>query len=116
MTYFKVGTNDFSAYVSGLSVNYVNNYNAQTNAAGNTVVDYINSKREIEVNIIPLSQADSAKLLAAIGFNVSISYLDPETKKIATANCIIDEKEAEYYTIQDSKVLLQKTTLKFKEL
>lgn len=57
MAYLKIDNTDFSMYVSGLKVGSKSNYNAQTNAAGNTVVDYINSKKTIAVNIIPLDDA-----------------------------------------------------------
>lgn len=55
MAYFKIGDVDFSLYVNSLKVSKTANYSAQTNAAGDTVVDYINSKRTIEVGIIPLN-------------------------------------------------------------
>ncbi|WP_299043897.1 hypothetical protein [uncultured Campylobacter sp.] len=45
MTYFKIGDVDFSMYVNELKVKKQHNYIAQTNAAGDSVVDYINSKR-----------------------------------------------------------------------
>ena len=54
MTYFRIGDKDFSMYVNELKVKRNHNFIAQTNAAGDSVVDYINSKREIEVGIIPL--------------------------------------------------------------
>lgn len=54
MTYFKINDIDYSMYVNELKVSKEANYNAQTNAHGDTVVDFINSKREIEVGIIPL--------------------------------------------------------------
>ncbi len=66
MSYFKIGENDYSSYVCELKVKTNANYNAQTNAAGNTIVDYINSKREIEVGIIPLTDAAMANLLSDI--------------------------------------------------
>ena len=44
MAYFKIGNVDFSPYVSGLKVNKKAVYNSQVNAAGNSIVDYINSK------------------------------------------------------------------------
>ena len=47
MAYFKIGTTDYSKYVNALKVDRGANYNAQTNAAGDTVVDYINHKRTI---------------------------------------------------------------------
>lgn len=118
MSYFKIGNIDFSKYVSGLKVNKQNNYNAQTNAAGNTVVDYINSKREIEVNIIPLVDTDMLELQAAIdAFNVSISFYDPKTNGLEEGiNCIIPDNNIEFYTIQINKVMYKAFTLKFIEL
>ena len=47
MAYFKIGDTDFSAYVNGLKVNKNAVYNSQTNASGDTLVDYINSKRTL---------------------------------------------------------------------
>ena len=44
MTYFKINNVDYSMYVNSLEITINTNYNAQTNAAGNTVVDYINQK------------------------------------------------------------------------
>jgi hypothetical protein len=78
VSYFKIDGVDYSKYVNQLRINKSNIYNSQTNAAGNTVVDYINSKREIEVGIIPLDAAAMATLQTAIDkFNVSISFRNP---------------------------------------
>lgn len=118
MAYFKINDVDFSAFVNELKVNKSANYNAQTNAAGDTVVDYINSKRQIEVGIIPLDKTDMSKLLNAIeGFNVSISYRNPLTNTLEkNVNCIIPESEVEYYTIQVNKVMYNAFNLTFTEL
>lgn len=118
MAYFKIGTVDYSNYVSGLKVTTTANYNAQTNAAGNTVVDYINQKKKIKVEFIPLGSAAVATLLTAIGtgFPISISYTEPSTQALATVSCIIPSKDIEYYTIQTGKVLLKSFTLTFTEL
>ena len=119
MAYFKIGEHDYSAYVSGLKVAKAANYNAQTNAAGDTVVDFINQKRQLEVEIISLADEALVKqLLADVdGFNVTISYRDPRTGALtAGVNCIIPESEIEYYTIQTNKVRFDAFTLKFTEL
>lgn len=117
MTYFKIGENDYSAYTNVLNVNKTNNYNAQTNAAGDTVVDYINSKREIEVGIIPLNDTVMSNLQTDIdAFNVSISFRNPKTNALETINCIIPNNNVEYYTIQINKVMYNAFTLKFIEL
>lgn len=118
MAYFKIGDVDFSAYVNELTVKKSANYNAQTNAAGDTVVDYINTKRQIEVGIITLDEADAQTILAAVeGFNVLISYRDPRTGALVEGvNCIIPDTDVEYYTIQTDKVLVNEFSLKFTEL
>ncbi len=118
MAYFKIGQNDYSMYVNELIVEKKNVFNAQTNAAGDTVVDYINSKRTIQVGIIPLDDAAMARLLADIAaFNVSISYRDPRTNALAdNMNCIIPDDKIEYYTIQVNKVMYKAFSLTFTEL
>ena len=118
MAYFKIDNVDFSHCVNELKVKTHNNYVAQTNAAGNTVVDYINQKRVITVGIIPLNDADMAALQNAINdFNVSISFRNPKTNVLEeNLNCIIPEDEVEYYTIQANKVMYKAFTLKFTEL
>lgn len=117
MSYFMIGSNDYSAYTNVLNVNKTSNYNAQTNANGDTVVDYINSKRTIEVGIIPLNDTVMAKLQADIDtFSVSISFRNPKTNALETINCIIPEDNVEYYTIQKNKVMYKALTLSFVEL
>ena len=118
MAYFKINNNDYSKYVNALKVGTNNNYNAQTNAAGDTVVDYINKKRTIEVGIIPLDDAVMANLKADIErFNVLISFLNPDTKTLEEGiNCIIPSNEVEYYTIQVGNVMYKAFTLQFEEL
>lgn len=115
--YFKIGNNDYSMFVNSLKVSTNTNYNGQTNAAGNTVVDLINKKRTIEVGIIPLNDVIMKQLKADIAkFNVNISYLDPDTGLLGVANCIIPSNEVEYYTVQADRVLFNAFSLTFEEL
>lgn len=118
MAYFKIGDKDYSNIVNALKVIKSANYNAQTNAAGDTVVDFINHKRTIEVGIIPLSDSSMAPLLADLNaFNVSISFRNPQTNVLEeNVNCIIPGEEIDYYTIQVGKVSYNGMTLKFTEL
>lgn len=118
MAYFKIGDTDYSMYVNQLNINKEANYNAQTNAAGNTVVDYINHKRTIEVGIIPLDSAAMAALQTAIdAFSVSISFRNPQTGALEEGvSCIIPSNNVEYYTIQANKVMYNAFTLEFIEL
>lgn len=115
--YFKIGNNDYSMFVNELKVSTNNNYNLQTNASGNTVVDLINKKRTIEVGIIPLNDNIMKQLKADIAaFNVNVSFLDPDTGELGEANCIIPSNEVEYYTIQADRVLFNAFSLTFEEL
>lgn len=118
MAYFKIGDVDYSSCVNGLKVIKNNNYTAQTNAAGDTVVDYINSKRIFEVGIIPLTDDMMAQLMTDIdAFNVSISFRNPQTNILEeNVNCIIPSTDVEYYTIQANKVMYKAFTLKITEL
>lgn len=118
MDYFKINEVDYSNCVSGLKVTKNHIYSSQTNAAGNTVADYINSKRVIEVTIIPLDAAALSTLLTAIdNFNVNISFLNPQTGAIEeNVSCIIPSNEVEYYTIQAGKVLTNAFSLSITEL
>ena len=118
MNYFLINGVDFSMYVSSLKVKKNAVYNAQTNAAGNTVVDYINSKRGIEVGIIPLNEVDMLKVLSAISaIGVSISFRNPHTNLVEeNVSCIIPDSDVEFYTIQTNKVMYKELKLKFTEL
>lgn len=118
MAYFKIGNIDFSGICNKLEVGTTTNYNAQTNAAGNTVVDFINQKRVITVGIIPTSDAEMIKLQQAIaGFAVNISFRDPLTNTLSeNVACIIPENTADYYTIREGKTLYNGLTLIFSEL
>ena len=118
MAYFKMNGIDFSHCVNALKVIRTANYNAQINAAGDTVVDYINHKRSIEVGFIPVDDEAMKALQAAINeLNVSISYTDPKTGVLVEGvNCILPESEIEYYTIQSNNVMFKTFTLTFIEL
>lgn len=117
MAYFKIGSTDYSNLVNELKVNKSTNYTAQTNAAGNTVVDYVNKKRTIEVGIIPATEIEVRNLLSTLdSFNLTISYREPTTGAITTCDCIIPDSNIEYYTIQANKVRLKAFKLKFIEL
>ena len=117
MAYFMINGIDFSDCVCGLKITNNSTYNAQTNAAGNTVVDYINSKRSVEVGIIPLDDAAMQELLAAINkFNVSLTFRDPTDGTLEEINAIIPSSDIDYYTIQIDRVSYNAMSLTFTEL
>lgn len=118
MEYLKINGTDFSNIVNELKVSKSVNYSSQTNAAGNTVVDYINAKRVISVGFIPLDAAKMAKLLAEIdAFSVALSFRNPLTNALEeSVSCIVPENEIEYYTIQAGRVLYKALSVEFIEL
>lgn len=118
MSYFKIGGNDYSAYTNELKVKVDTTYRAQTNAAGDTVVDNQKSKRTIEVGIIPLNDTVMKNLQADIAsFKVNLSFRNPATNALEeNVLCIIPSSEVEYYTIQANNVSYKAFTLSFTEL
>ena len=117
MAYLKLNNMDVSAYVSGLKVSKAANYTAQTNAAGNTVVDYINTKRTIEVSINAVNDAAMKAIQSLLeDIEVSLTYRNPATGELDTIMCILPQNEIEYYTIQAEKVMYKAFTLTFTEL
>ena len=118
MSYFKINGLDFSMNVNQLDIDKMANYVSQTNAAGDTVVDYINSKRMITVGIIPLDAEQMVNLQAAISeISVNISFLNPTTNTIEeNVLCLIPDNAVSYYTIQADKTLFNAFQLTFTEL
>lgn len=118
MAYFKINDKDFSLCVNSLKVDKNPVYTSQTNAAGNTVVDFINAKRTVTVGVIPLSGEDMKTLQTEVDkFSVTISFINPITNAIEEGvACIIPSNSVEYYTIQADNILLNAFTLTFTEL
>ena len=118
MSYFKINNTDFSMYVNKLKVAREHVYKGQTNASGNTLVKYVNTKRIIEVGIIPLDAESMASLQTEINkFKVTVSYLDPETGALVeNINCIIPHNSVEYYTVQAGNTTFKAFSLELKEL
>ncbi len=118
MTYLKINGTDYSMYVNQFKVGKTVTYKSATNAAGDTVVKYITTKRSFTVGIIPLNDRVMATLQGDIsGFRVSISYRDPETNKLVeNVQCIIPNNDVEYHTIRANNVLYKAFTLVIQEL
>lgn len=117
MQYFKINGVDFSKYVSALKVGKTANYTSQVNANGDSVVDYINTKRALEVGIIPLNQEAMINLQNVIdNFNVTVSFLNPSTGLVESIDAIIPTDEIEYYTIQNNNVFFKAYNIKIMEL
>lgn len=117
MAYFRINGVDFSHYVNKLNIQTNHIYNARTNASGNTSVKLINSKKIINVGIIPLDATVNAALVAMLNtFKMTVEFLDPETNELRSAICIIPKNAIDYYTIQADKVLTKAYIITFEEL
>lgn len=115
--YFAINGTDYSKYVNKLKVGREHFYKSMKTAAGNTLVKYINTKRVIEVGIIPLDDAAMANLLRDVNeFQVTISYRDPLTNALEeNVNVIIPNNLVEYYTIQAGNVKYKAFSLQMTE-
>ena len=100
VTLLKIGSKDFSDLVSGLKVGYETlvSDSSGRNAAGDTVLDVINTKRKIYVTLRHTFADEMQEFLSAIEpFQVTITYLDPRTGDTSTADTYIGTPEPEYY-------------------
>ena len=117
--YFKIGSQDFSPIVSSLKVGYETLVSDESgrNAKGNMVLDIVNKKRKVYVGLRYTTADEMAAFLTAVkNYQVSISYLDPQTKALETCSVYIGTPEPEYFTIQDGRVLCKPMNLNFIEL
>ena len=117
MTYLKINGHDYSMYVNQLKIGKQAIYKSATNAAGNTVVKLVNTKKNFTVGIIPLSAGVMKTLLADIAsFTCTLEYLNPETGALTSLNCYIPNNDVEYYTIRSGKTMFKEFTFVVQEL
>lgn len=117
MAYIKINGVDFSHICSGLKVAETYNYSAQTNAAGNTVVDVINKKRVLDVAIIPLDDTAMRQLLTTINsISAIVEYREPRTGELGSMIAICPTRDVEYYMINANRLLYKEIELTFTEL
>lgn len=117
--YFKINNKDFSDMVSGLKVGYETlvSDNSGRNAAGDTVIDVINRKVKLYINIRHTTDDEMNSLLAAIAnYVVDVSYLDPKTNRMKTITTYTSTPEPEYYTIQPTRTIYKPLSINFIEL
>lgn len=118
MTYFKIGSADFSSLVSGLKVGYETlvSDNSGRNAAGNTTIDIINKKIKVYVTLRHTTQEEMKSFLSAIAnYVVNIQFLDPTTNALKTIQVYTGTPEPEYYTLSN-RTIYKPMSLNFIEL
>lgn len=100
MAYLKINGHDYSNYVNKLVITTTEKYKQRENASGVTKVKPIRQVRNIQVGVIPLDASALSSLISDINqFEVSVSFLNPATNTLDTANCIIPAHSVEYYWI-----------------
>lgn len=119
MAFIQIGGVDYSKYCNQLKITTNKKYNAQANAVGDTVIDYIKSKRTLEVGFIHMdTNSNFTWLLQRIqsGDSLFVKYRNPQTGALEQITCFVSDDTIDYYTIQDNKVQIKPFTLKFVEL
>jgi hypothetical protein len=119
MAYLKVNGTDFSSLVSGLKVGFETLVSSDSgrNAAGDTVIDVINHKAKIYVNLRHTTDAEMKSFLAAINdYVVEVTFRNPKNGTLTTVTAYTGTPEPEYYTIQSDMVLYKPLSLNFIEL
>lgn len=117
----KINGEDFSHIVKGFKVGYETlvSDNSGRNASGNTVIDVINHKKKLYVELRHTTQAEMQAFLEAIaGFEVSITYFNPQAGTAEGYNilCYTGTPEPELYTKQGNHIIYKPMSINFIEL
>lgn len=111
MAYLKINGRDYSHCVNKLIIDYKHKYTARESASGDLLVKPIATKRNIQVGVIPLSASELVALEQDISnLEVSVTFLDPKTNALVTANCIIPGHSVEYYSIRAGNIMTKAFT------
>lgn len=124
MAYLKISVDDgitytdYSDKVTALSVSYIVNSTEKVNAAGNTVIDLINRKQQIDVSFKPLTNIEMADLITKLdNYVVKISFLDAKSGALKEGiKCKVSTPSADYYCILSDKVMFNSISVTFNEL
>ena len=117
--YFTINGVDYSHLVSGLKVGFETlvSEGSGRNAAGNTVIDVINRKYKVYVELRHTTGAEMAAFLKAIqDYVVTIGFLSPKTNSMISITAYTGTPEPEYYTIQPTHTIYKPLSLNFIEL
>lgn len=117
MAYFKIGTTDFSNITSALSVSYKHKFKERDNALGNKTIDYINRKKVVSVEIIPITISQMNTIMGLLSsFSFSISVQEPGASALSTFTVKVEDYNISYYRIAGDNTLYNKISLTFQEL
>lgn len=91
--------------------------NSGRNANGDTVIDVINEKIKVYLEIRHTTEDEMTSFLNAIqSYVVSVSFLDPRTNTLKTITAYTGTPEPEYYTIQTGRIIYKPMSLNFIQL
>ena len=119
--YFKIGSTDFSPFVSGLKVGKetIVSDKSGRNAAGKMAIDIVAQKYKLYVTFRPMTESEVYTLLNKIsGFaGLSVTFRDPFSSTYTkTITCYTNTPEPEYYTIQNNLKLTKDFSINFIEM
>lgn len=119
MNYFKIGNQDFSSLVSGMKIGYETLVSSSSgrNAAGDTILDIVNEKKKVYLQLRHTTEEEMTSFLSAIRpYVITVSFLDPRTNSFTTMTAYTGTPEPEYYTIQPGGTIYKPLSLNFIEM
>lgn len=118
MSYLKINNQDFSHLVNSLKIGYETLvFDSGRNANGDMVIEGGRTRKiKVYVGLRHTTNTEMKEFLLAIeNFEVSVTFLDPETNTLKTINTYTGTPEPEYYTISN-KTIYKPMSLNFIEL
>ena len=103
----KIGNKDFSDIVAGLKVNYETlvSDDSGRNANGDTVIDIVNRKIKLNINIRYTTEDEMQAFLKAVDpYVVQVSFQDPKTKLAKSITAYTSTPSPEYYTASGNTI------------
>ena len=119
MSYLKINNTDVSDLVKSLKVGYETlvSDNSGRNANGDTVIDVIKKKVNLQTVFRAMDDTEMARLLGTIeDYVVNITYRDSKTNSNKTITCYTGTPEPDYLFIHDNRVLYKEMSLNFIQL
>lgn len=117
--YFAIDGQDYSDLVSGMKVGYETlvSEDSGRNAAGDTVLDIVNRKIKLYINLRHTTGAEMSEFLSAIeNFICEVSFMNPLTGDIETILAYTGTPEPEYYTLQPTITIFKPLEINFIQL
>lgn len=107
MAYLKINGVDVSSLVAGLKVEYETLVSDKSgrNANGDTVIDVINNKIKLTVDLRHTTAQEMRTFMGAIeDYVVGVDFLNPKNNQLTHITCYTGTPSPEYFTISDRTI------------